>query len=282
MADKKLSLLDFRRMKENNQQVTWITAYDYPTAMFAERAGIDMILVGDSLGMVVMGYDGTEPVTMEEELHHCKAVRNGAPETWIIGDMPFMSYQVSVEKAVENAGRLIKEGDSDCVKLEGGKSVTDQIKAINEAGILVMGHIGLTPQSSGQFGGFKAQGLTVDSAREIIKDAYAIQEAGVFSMVVEAVPPKVTKFLADNLDVPVYGIGAGKCDGQVLVNADMLGMFDFTPRFVKKYAKLAKIQTEAFEEFIKEVQEGEFPSEEHVYNIKEKEEKYEEMFREFK
>ena len=280
---KKKSILDFNEMKEKGEKVAWITAYDFPTAQFAEEAGMDMILVGDSLGMVVKGYKGTEPVTMEDCIAHSQDVRRGAPNTFCIGDMPLGSYQVSEEKAVENAVRFIKEADMDAIKLEGGRRVTDKIEAITEAGIVVFGHIGLTPQSSGQLGGFKAQGLTVDSARELIKDALAVQEAGARALLLEAIPPEVTEYISNKLDIPVYSIGAGApCDGQLLICGDMLGMFQaFTPKFVKKYANVAEEEINAFKKYIEEVKEGEFPKDEHVYHIKDSEEEFEELFDEF-
>ncbi len=283
MSEKK-SILDFHRMKEEGEKVAWITAYDYPTASFAEKAGMDMILVGDSLGMVVKGYEGTEPVTMEDCISHSQDVRRGAPDTYCLGDMPFMSYQVSCEEAVANAGRFIKEADMDAVKLEGGRRVCKQVEEITAAGIVVFGHIGLTPQSSGQLGGFKAQGLHTDSARELIRDALALEEAGCEALLIEAVPPRVTAFIAEKLEIPVYSIGAGgDCDGQLLICGDMLGKFEaFTPKFVKKYASLAEIEIKAFEEYISDVKEGRFPQEEHVYNIRESEEKFKEMFDEFR
>lgn len=280
---KKKSILDFYRMKQEKQQVAWITAYDFPTASFAEAAGMDMLLVGDSLGMCVLGYQSTIPVTMEDCISHCQAVRRGAPKTWIIGDMPFMSYQSSDQQAVENAGRFLKEADMDCIKLEGGVRIASRIKAITEAGVAVMGHIGLTPQSSGQLGGHKAQGRDVNNARAVIKDALAVQEAGAFSILVEAVPPEVTRFIADLLTIPVYSIGAGPCDGQLLISADLLGQFQaFTPKFVKKYANVAEIATKAFGEYIEEVKTGAFPTDDHVYHIIEPEEDFQEMFKEFK
>jgi len=205
----KKSRLDFMRMKEKGEPAAWITAYDFPTASFAEQAGMDMILVGDSLGMVLLGYKGTVPVTMEECITCCKAVRRGAPNTFCIGDMPFMSYQISDEDAVYNAGRFLKEADMDAVKLEGGRRVITRIKAIADAGMLVMGHIGLTPQSSGVLGGFKAQGRDPKSARDLILDARAIEEAGAFSLLLEAVPPELTEFITNDLSIPVYSIGAG-------------------------------------------------------------------------
>ncbi|MDR1732009.1 MAG: 3-methyl-2-oxobutanoate hydroxymethyltransferase [Synergistaceae bacterium] len=259
---------NFVEMKQKGEQCVWVTAYDYPTASFAEQAGMDMILVGDSLGMVVMGYSGTVPVTMEECLHHCRCVRRGAPNTWIIGDMPFMSYQASTEEAVRNAGRFLKEADMDCIKLEGGVRVADKIRAITDAGILVMGHVGLTPQSSAQLGGFKAQGRDEKSARAVIEDALAVQEAGAFSVLAEGIPPEVTAFLAKKLEIPVYGIGAGLCDGQVLICGDMLGYFQaFTPKFVKKYANVAEVSINGFKEYISDVRAKKFPGDEHIYKV---------------
>lgn len=280
---KKKTILDFMEMKEKDEKVAWITAYDFPTAQFAEKAGMDMILVGDSLGMVVKGYKGTIPVTMEDCIAHSQDVRRGAPNTFCIGDMPFGSYQVSDEKAVENAARFLKEADMDAIKLEGGERVASQIKAIAEAGIVVFGHIGLTPQSSGQLGGFKAQGLTVESARGLIKDAIAVEEAGAQALLLEAVPPEVTEFITNKLSIPVYSIGAGlPCDGQLLICGDMLGMFQaFTPKFVKQYTNVAEKEIEAFKVYIKEVKNEEFPKDEHVYHIKESKEKFDKLFEEF-
>lgn len=280
---KKKSILDLMKMKKAGEKVAWITAYDYPTAMFAEEAGMDMILVGDSLGMVTLGYSGTIPVTMEDCISHCQAVRRGAPKTWIIGDMPFGSYQTSDEDAVKNAVRFLKEADTDCIKLEGGIRVQSRIRAITDAGIPVIGHIGLTPQSSGQLGGFKAQGRTVKNARGVIEDALAVQEAGAFALLIEAVPPEVTGFITEKLDIPVYSIGAGDCDGQLLISSDLVGKFQaFTPKFVKKYANVAEVETNAYKEYIKDVKEGVFPSDEYVYHITEPEEEFEKLFNEFK
>jgi len=280
---KKKTILDFHNMKKSGEKVTWITAYDFPTASFAEQAGIDMILVGDSLGMVVLGYDGTVPVTMDDCISHCKAVRRGAPNTFIIGDMPFGSYQVSDEEAIRNAVRFIKEADMDAIKLEGGRKVASRIKAIADAGIVVFGHIGLTPQSSGQLGGFKAQGRTVESARELIKDAIAVEEAGAQALLLEAVPPEVTEFIAKKLTIPVYSIGAGlPCDGQLLICGDMLGQFQaFTPKFVKKYANIAEIIINAFKEYIDDVKNERFPEDKHVYHIKDSFEDFQKLFKEF-
>ena len=281
---KKKTRLDFVEMKKNGNKVAWVTAYDYPMATFAEAAEMDMILVGDSLGMVVLGYQGTIPVTMEDCISHCNAVRRGAPNTFVVGDMPFMSYQISDESAVFNAGRFLKESDCDAVKLEGGRRVLTRIKAIADAGILVMGHIGLTPQSSGQLGGFKAQGRDPDSARELIRDAIAIQENGAFALLLEAVPPELTEYIAKKLTIPVYSIGAGvPCDGQLLICGDMLGLFQaFTPKFVKKYANVAEIEVAAFKEYVQDVKTGKFPTDDHVYHIlKGKEEDFAQMLKEF-
>jgi len=281
---KKKGRLEFLQMKQAGDLAAWITAYDFPTASFAEAAGMDMILVGDSLGMVVLGYEGTVPVTMEDCIRHSQAVRRGAPNTFCIGDMPFLSYQVSNEDAVINAGRFLKEADMDAVKLEGGRRVTGRIRAITDAGIQVMGHIGLTPQSSGQLGGFKAQGRDPDSARELIKDALAVQEAGAYALLLEAVPPELTEYIWKKLDIPVYSIGAGApCDGQLIIYGDMLGLFQaFTPKFVKKYANVAEIEIAAFKEYIADVKQGVFPADEHVYHIlKGREEDFAKMLKEF-
>jgi 3-methyl-2-oxobutanoate hydroxymethyltransferase len=280
---KKKTILDFYQMKKNGEKVSWVTAYDFPMASFAEQAGIDMILVGDSLGMVVLGYQGTIPVTMDDCISHCQAVRRGAPNTFVIGDMPFGSYQISDEDAVNNACGFLKEANVDAIKLEGGRRVISRIKAISDAGIVVFGHIGLTPQSSGQLGGFKAQGRTIDSARELIKDALAIEEAGARALLLEAVPPEVTEYISKKLSIPVYSIGAGApCDGQLLICGDMLGMFQaFTPKFVKKYANVAEIITEAFKEYISDVKNVKFPEDKHVYHIKDSKEQFEALFKEF-
>ena len=266
---RKKSLLDFYKMKEKGEKVAWITAYDAPTGAFAEAVGMDMLLVGDSLGMCVLGLPGTVPVTMEECLHHTRAVRNGAPNTYVIGDMPFLSYQTSTADAVLNAGRFLKEAGADAIKLEGGVRIAKQIRAIADAGIVVFGHIGLTPQSSGQLGGFKAQGLTVESAKLMIRDALAVEEAGAHFLLVEAVAPEVTKVIHERLSIPVYSIGAGvQCDGQLLIVSDLLGIFEaFTPKFVKKYANLAEEIERAFAAYRDEVKSGAFPGPEHVYNM---------------
>ena len=278
----KKSIIDFANMKKKGEQVTWITAYDYPMASFAEQAGIDMILVGDSLGMVVLGYKGTNPVTMQDCISHCQAVRRGAPNTWIVGDMPFGSYQSSNVAAVDNAVRFIKEADMDCIKLEGGVRVAGRIRAISDAGIPVIGHIGLTPQSSGQLGGFKAQGRDVKNARAVIQDAIAVEQAGAYSLLVEAVPPEITEFIRKKLTIPVYSIGAGPADGQLVIIGDMLGLFQaFTPKFVKKYANVAEVETNAIRKYVEEVRDGIFPGDEHVYHVIDPIEEFEKMFEEF-
>jgi 3-methyl-2-oxobutanoate hydroxymethyltransferase len=267
---KKKGRLEFLEMKKNGERVSWITAYDFPTAMFAETAGMDMILVGDSLGMVVLGYQGTIPVTMEDCISHCKAVRRGAPGTFIMGDMPFGSYQVSDEQAVENSVRFFKEAEVDAIKLEGGVRVESRIKAIAESGVLVCGHIGLTPQSSGPMGGFKAQGVTPESARYVLDDALAVERSGAYALLLEGIPPELTEFIHKRLSIPVYSIGAGlPCDGQLIICGDMLGQFQaFTPKFVKKYANVAEVVTNAFRNYVDDVKKGLFPGDEHVYHIR--------------
>ncbi|MGB4286956.1 MAG: 3-methyl-2-oxobutanoate hydroxymethyltransferase [Bacillota bacterium] len=269
MAKKKLMIHDFYRMKKEGKPVSWLTAYDFPTAQFAEAAGLDMILVGDSLGMCVYGYEGTVPVTMDQAIAHCEAVRRGAPNTFVMGDMPFLSYQTSDEDAVANAGRFLKEANVDAIKLEGGKRVTSRIRAIVDAGIMVCGHIGLTPQSSGQLGGHKAQGRTRESARLLIEDALAIEAAGAHMLLLEAVPPEVAGVIRRKLSIPVYGIGAGPdVDGQLLIISDLIGQFQaFTPKFVKKYANVAEVVTNAIREYIDEVRSGAFPEEKHCYRM---------------
>jgi 3-methyl-2-oxobutanoate hydroxymethyltransferase len=259
---------ELHQMKRG-RKITWITSYDYPTAQFAEAAGIDMILVGDSLGMCVYGYPNTIPVTMDQCIVHCEAVRRGAPNTFVIGDMPFMSYQSSVEKAVENAGRFLKEAGVDAVKLEGGRRVIPMVRGILDAGIVVCGHIGLTPQSSGQLGGHKAQGRTVESAQALVDDALALQDAGVQLLLLEAIPPEVGKFITEKLAIPVLSIGAGMhCDGQLLIVSDLIGQFQaFTPKFVKRYCNVAEMVTSALKQYCDEVRSGAFPTDEHCYHM---------------
>lgn len=255
--------------KNTDDKITMLTAYDYSTAKLIDEAGINSILVGDSLGMVMLGYEDTLSVTMDDMIHHTRAVTKGAKNALVVADMPFMSYQTSVYDAVVNAGRLIKEGGAQAVKLEGGAAVAEQIRAITDAGIPVMGHLGMTPQSVNAFGGFKVQGKTEETARKIIEDAKTIEKAGAFSMVLECVPSRLAKLVTDAVSVPTIGIGAGAdCDGQVLVYQDMLGMFpDFTPKFVRKFANVGEVMKTAFGEYIKEVKAGNFPSEEHTFKI---------------
>jgi len=269
MSKKKMTRFDLQKMKQENQKAVWITAYDYWTASFADEAGMDMILVGDSLGMCVYGYSGTVPVTMDQCIWHSEAVRRGAPNTFIIGDMPFLSYQVSVPEAVRNAGRFHKEAGVDAIKLEGGIRVCPQIEAISDGGMLVMGHIGLTPQSSGQQGGFKAQGRTAEAARDLIADAKAIEAAGAFALLVEAVPPEVCGIIRETLQIPVYSIGAGwEADGQLMICSDVLGIFQaFTPKFVKKYENLGAKTVSAFKQYAEDARGGKFPAEEHAYKM---------------
>ncbi|TET55075.1 MAG: 3-methyl-2-oxobutanoate hydroxymethyltransferase [Dehalococcoidia bacterium] len=279
----KKTVLDFMEMKKKGDRITFLTAYDFPMASFCEKAGMDMVLVGDSAAMVVHGLPGTVPMTMDQMIQHSQMVRRGAPNTFVIGDMPFLSYQVSRESAIENAGRFFKEASVDAIKLEGGRRVVKQIEGIVEAGMSVMGHIGLTPQSSGQLGGFRAQGRTAEAAMELIKDALAVEKAGGFALLVEAVPPEVGRIITDMLKIPVLGIGAGMhTDGQLLIVGDMLGYFEaFTPKFVKKYAELGATIEKAFCEFSEEVRTGKFPEEKHCYRMLEGEhEKLETLLRE--
>ena len=281
---KKLTILDLYAMKERGEKISWITAYDYPTAQFAEVAGMEMLQVGDTLGMCVYGYASTVPVTMDQCIVHCDAVRRGAPNTFVMGDMPFMSYQASDQEAVRSAGRFLKEAGVDAVKLEGGIRVIGRIKAILDAGIVVCGHIGLTPQSSGQLGGHKAQGRTVGSARLLIEDALAIEEAGAQLLLLEAVPPEVAGFITKKLSIPVLSIGAGPdCDGQLLIVSDAIGQFQaFTPKFVKKYANVAEVVTNALAEYVKEVKSGGFPADEHCYHmLKGEDEKFKDLIKEY-
>ena len=262
---KKVTITAFRQKKERAEPITMLTAYDYPTALAEDQAGIDSILVGDSLGMVVLGYPNTLPVTMEDMLHHCKAVARGAKFAFLIGDMPFMSYQASTEEAVRNAGRFLQEAGMDAVKLEGGRERLDAVRAIVSAGIPVMGHIGLTPQSINQLGGFRAQGKTASGAKRLLEDALLLEEAGCFGIVLESIPAKLAQLISQKISIPTIGIGAGVgCDGQVLVSHDILGLFDrFTPKFVKKYADLHNEMQRAFTGYIEDVQIRQFPAQEH-------------------
>ncbi len=260
----------FAAAKAKGEKLSMLTAYDYSTAKLEDESGINGILVGDSLGNVVLGYEDTVSVTMEDMIHHGAAVARGAKNALVVVDMPFMSYEVTVEEAVRNAGRLMKEGRAGAVKLEGGVRVAEQIRSIVKAGIPVMGHIGLTPQSINVFGGFKVQGKSEEAARALLADAKAVEEAGAFAVVIEAVPAALAQMITDAVSIPTIGIGAGAgCDGQILVYQDMLGMFsDFTPKFVKRYANVGEVMREAFANYAAEVASGAFPTEEHTYKIK--------------
>lgn len=265
----KNTVVTFQQMKEQGQKISMLTAYDYSTAKIMDEAGVNSILVGDSLGNVMLGYEDTISVTLEDMIHHGAAVARGAKNALVVIDMPFMSYQTSVYDAVVNAGRLMKEGRAGAVKLEGGTEVCPQIRAIVNAGIPVCAHLGLTPQSINAFGGFRVQGKSEEAARKILSDAKDIEEAGAFAVVLEGIPAKLAKLITEQLSIPTIGIGAGKeCDGQVLVYQDMLGMFsDFTPKFVKRYADLGEIMKDAFSRYQEEIQSGVFPGKEHEYQI---------------
>lgn len=267
----KNTVATFRAAKSKGEKLSMLTAYDYSTAALIDRAGINSILVGDSLGMVMLGYEDTLSVTMEDMIHHSAAVARGAKDALVVTDMPFMSYQTSVYDAVVNAGRLMKEGRADAVKLEGGAKFCPQVRAIVDASIPVVGHIGLTPQSVNMFGGFKVQGKSLEAARQLVKDAQALEQAGAFAIVLEGIPSKLAEVITASVNIPTIGIGAGAgCDGQVLVYQDMLGMYsDFVPKFVKKFAEVGEVMTAAFKEYDKEVKEGTFPAKEHCYKIDE-------------
>ncbi|CZQ85234.1 3-methyl-2-oxobutanoate hydroxymethyltransferase [Trichococcus collinsii] len=265
----KKSVLTFRNAKQKNKRLTMLTAYDYSTAKLIDAAGIDSVLVGDSLGMVMLGYEDTLSVTMEDMIHHTKAVARGVKDALVVSDLPFMSYQTSVYDAVSNAGRLIKEGRAQAVKLEGGLEVCPQIKAIVEASIPVMAHLGLTPQSVNAFGGFKVQGKDEEAARSLIEQAKAVEAAGAFAVVLECIPAKLADLITKSISIPTIGIGAGNgCDGQVLVYQDMLGLYsDFTPKFVKRYAEIGPQMQTAIEGYISEVKSGAFPAAEHTFAL---------------
>jgi 3-methyl-2-oxobutanoate hydroxymethyltransferase len=269
MEKKKVTLGQLRRKKEKGQKITMMTAYDYPTARLVDEAGIDTVLVGDSLGMVVLGYDSTVPVTLDEMIHHCKAVHRGVKSSFVIGDMPFMSYQVSTEKAVESGGRLVKESLCDAVKLEGGSEMAPAVKALVTAGIPVCAHIGLTPQTATMLSGFTVQGKDAEGARELVRSAKDLEDAGAFMIVMECIPDLLAARITKELAIPTIGIGAGKdCDGQVLVYHDLVGLFErFTPKFVKQYVNLSPMIREALGEYKKEVEEGTFPGPEHTFSM---------------
>ena len=270
----KVTVPEIKKMKQRGEKITALTAYDYSFARILDGAGIDILLVGDSLGSVIQGQGSTLPVTLEEMIYHTKAVVRGRKRALVVADMPFLSYQVSDEKAVENAGRFLKEANVDAIKLEGGVRVASRIKAIVGAGILVCGHIGLTPQSSGVLGGHKAQGRTADAAKLVVEDALAVQKAGAQLLLVEAVPPEVTRYIHQKLSIPVLSIGAGPhCDGQLLIISDLIGQFQaFTPKFVKQYCNVAEIIIKGMSEYCRDVRAGKFPGEKHCYRMIEGEE----------
>jgi len=278
----KSTVLTLQKQKEEGNKITMLTAYDYSVAKLIDAAGIDVILVGDSLGMTMLGYEDTLPVTMEDMIHHTACVSRGAKDAFVIADMPFMSYQTSVRDAVYNAGRLIKEGHAHAIKLEGGASVCEQIKAITEASIPVCAHIGLTPQSTNAFGGFKVQGKNMQRAKQIVEDALSVQEAGAFMVTLECIPEKLASLITDILDIPTIGIGAGNgCDGQVLVYHDMLGMFtDFKPKFVKHFGNIGEEMTKAFVSYRDEVKSKAYPAAEHTFKIED--EIMEELYKEYR
>ncbi|MCR5630328.1 3-methyl-2-oxobutanoate hydroxymethyltransferase [Eubacterium sp.] len=267
----KKTINTFKEAKLNGDKVTMLTAYDYSTAKIMEEAGVDSILVGDSLGNVMLGYEDTISVTMEDMIHHCRAVARGAKNTLVVCDMPFMSYQTSVYDAVVNAGRLMKEGRANAVKLEGGRVVKDHIKAITDASIPVCAHLGLTPQSINAFGGYKVQAKEEEAAKRLIEDCFMVQEAGAFAVVLECVPSALAEYITSKLDITTIGIGAGNgCDGQVLVYADMLGMFtDYKPKFVKHFANVYDVMKSGIEGYINEVKSKSYPAVEHTYKIDE-------------
>ena len=266
---KKVTIRLIQAMKTRHEVISMLTAYDYPTALVMDQVGLDIILVGDSLGMVVLGYDSTLPVTMDEMIHHCKAVARGAKYALLVGDMPFLSYQISTAEAVQNAGRFLQEGGMNAVKLEGGSERAETIRAIVDAGIPVMGHLGLTPQSVHKLGGYRPQGRDAEAAYRLVQDAQILQEAGCFSLVLESIPGRLAELVSQRLDIPTLGIGAGAgCDGQVLVTHDLLGIFErFTPRFVKRYANLAGEMKQAFQEFKTEIRAKSFPGAEHTVEM---------------
>lgn len=269
MKNKTFTTASFLKAKAESKKISMLTAYDYSTAKILDQAGVDALLVGDSLGMVMLGYENTLQVTVDDIIHHSRAVSRGVSRAMVVADMPFLSYHISIEETVRNAGRMIQEGLAHSVKLEGGREMANKVRAITEAQIPVMGHLGLTPQSINMFGGFKVQGKSEEQARKIIEDAKILEEAGVFSIVLECVPDKLAKIITENVNIPTIGIGAGKeCDGQILVTQDMLGMYgNFAPKFVKKYADLSEGINKAVAEYIREMDEGLFPAPEHCFSI---------------
>lgn len=271
MAGTQFTIQSFKSAKEKGERITMLTAYDYTTASLLDEAGVDSLLVGDSLGMVMLGYENTLKVTMDDMIHHTKAVARGTRNALLIGDMPFLSYHVSADEAVRNAGRFVQEGGAQAVKLEGGQSVIEKVRAIIKAQIPVLGHLGLTPQSVNAMGGFKLQGKDLETARQIIDDALLLQDSGVFGIVLECVPDGLARIISDKLDIPTIGIGAGaQCDGQVLVVQDLLGMFrQMRPKFVKTYAEGGDTIVSAVKAYIDEVRSGAFPAKEHTFHMDE-------------
>lgn len=271
MAGNPFTIQSFKSAKEKGERITMLTAYDYTTASLLDEAGVDSLLVGDSLGMVMLGYENTLRVTMDDMIHHTKAVARGTQNAFLIGDMPFLSYHVNVDEAVRNAGRFVQEGGAQAVKLEGGPSVVDKIRAIIKAQIPVLGHLGLTPQSVNAMGGFKLQGKDIEAARQMIDDALLLQDAGAFGIVLECVPDGLARIITEQLEIPTIGIGAGaQCDGQVLVIQDLLGMFrKMRPKFVKTFAPGGDTTVAAIKQYIEEVRSGQFPAEEHTFHMDE-------------
>lgn len=267
------TLNDFLRMKKNGEKIVMLTAYDYPSGRLAQEAGVDIVLVGDSLGMVVLGYDSTVPVTMSDMIHHTRAARRGAKDTFMITDMPFLTYQISAAQALENAARLVQEGGCEAVKVEGGEEIAPQVRALVRAGIPVCGHVGLTPQSATALSGYKVQGRTAEAAQKLLHDALALEEAGAFMIVLECIPEQVAQMIGQRLAIPTIGIGAGvKCDGQVLVYHDTLGLFErFVPKFVKQFENLGVKAKDALGVYAHEVRTGVFPGPEHSFSMKEEE-----------
>lgn len=271
MTSAKVTVDTLYGLRDAGEPVSWLTAYDYPTALLMDRAGIEMILVGDSVAMTLLGYETTLPVTMEEMLTFVAAVCRATARAFVVADMPFLSYQVSSEEAIRNAGRFLSQGGADAVKLEGGARVASTLAAVVDAGIPVVGHIGLTPQSAGQLGGYRAQGRSAEDAAALVEDALALEEAGAFALLVECVPAEVTELIRERLRIPVYGLGSGAaCDGQLMIVHDLLGLFDrFTPKFVKRYANLAETLAQAFSEYRADVKSGAYPQPEHGYAMRE-------------
>ena len=276
---KKVTIPQLLEMKRSGQKISMITAYDYPTGVIVDQAGIDIVLVGDSLGMTMLGYDTTVPVTMDEMVHHAKAVTRGCKNPFVLGDMPFMAYQASKEEAIRNAGRFMKEANCDGIKLEGGIYIADTVRAIVRAGVPTMGHLGLTPQTISALGGFKVQGKDVEAAQRLVEDVTALEEAGVFAVLLEAVPAKVARLIAERASVPIISIGAGAgCDGQVLIFHDMFGLFPkFMPKFAKRYAEVGEIMRNGVRQYIEEVRSGTFPEAKHSFTIPE--EQYQQLLK---